>query len=153
MGSSAIGFAPFNISNGQEPLWVEKSSACLFLACILWTVIYDTIYTHQDIRDDTKLGLKSLAVLFREWTKPLLWLLLCCMLTLLVACGNLAEMGLQYFAIVIGGCLSSLGIMIHKVELQESSSCWWWFRYGFWLAGGSILGGLLSEYMLMGADF
>ncbi|TVY31830.1 4-hydroxybenzoate polyprenyltransferase, mitochondrial [Lachnellula occidentalis] len=134
MGSSAIGFKPFNISKGQEPFWVEGSSACLFLACILWTVIYDTIYAHQDIRDDTKLGLKSLAVLFRERTKSLLWLLLCCMLTLLVASGKLAGMGPQYFVIAVGGCLSSLGMMIHKVELRESSSCWWWFRYGFWLA-------------------
>lgn len=35
----------------------------LTVACVLWTAIYDTIYAHQDLADDMKLGLKSMAVL------------------------------------------------------------------------------------------
>jgi 4-hydroxybenzoate polyprenyltransferase len=52
---------------------------------------------------------------------------------------------LGYYAISVGGCVASLGAMILKVDLKDPSSCWWWFRYGFWLAGGSITGGLLWQ--------
>ncbi|KAI1080735.1 UbiA prenyltransferase [Whalleya microplaca] len=151
MGSCTMGLKPFawgQLGNGQE-LWMQQSIACLFFACILWTVIYDTIYAHQDVEDDMKVGLKSIAVLFSDWTKPLLWLSLSCMITLLFRCGKLLNMGVQYYLITCGGSLLSLGVMIANVELKDSASCWWWFRYGFWLAGGAIAGGLLSEYMLI----
>lgn len=46
------------------PLWA--AGAC-------WTMVYDTLYAHQDVADDTKLGLGSTARLFgREWTRPVL---------------------------------------------------------------------------------
>ena len=35
----------------------------LFTGCALWTVVYDTLYAHQDVRDDKRLGLKSTALL------------------------------------------------------------------------------------------
>lgn len=151
MGSVAMGLQPF----GGGPLfgggaaWVNWSTTYLFLACILWTTIYDTIYAHQDLQDDLKVGLKSFAVLMRENTKPLLWFLLADMLALLGVCGWVNGFGLLYYLIAAGGCFSGLGTMISRVELKDSSSCWWWFRYGFWLAGGSIAGGLLSQYILM----
>ncbi|KAI1377105.1 UbiA prenyltransferase [Hypoxylon crocopeplum] len=156
MGSCAMGLMPFTWGpfggawyGGEQLFWAEPSTASLFLACILWTVIYDSIYAHQDVKDDIKVGLKSIAVLFRDWTKPLLWLLLGCMVALLYTCGNLLDMGIIYYVIAGGGSLLSLGAMIANVELKDSASCWWWFRYGFWLAGGAIAGGLLSEYVLM----
>jgi 4-hydroxybenzoate polyprenyltransferase len=46
------------------PLWA--GAAC-------WTIVYDTLYAHQDTADDEKLGLKSTALLFgKEYTKPVL---------------------------------------------------------------------------------
>ncbi|KAI1657066.1 UbiA prenyltransferase [Daldinia decipiens] len=124
------------------------STTFLFLACILWTVIYDTIYAHQDVKDDTKINLKSMAVLCGNKTKYLLWVLLGGMLALLSASGYLAQMGPWYYILAVGGCFGSLGIMILNVDLGDSLSCWLWFRYGFWLAGGSMTIGLLSEYLL-----
>ncbi|KAI1407349.1 UbiA prenyltransferase [Hypoxylon sp. FL1857] len=161
MGSCAMGLKPFiggpfggvNGNGWKQFFWAEPSTACLFLACILWTVIYDSIYAHQDIKDDIKVGLKSIAVLFKDRTKPVLWLLLGCMVALLYTCGNLLNMGMAFHVIAAGGSLLSLGAMIANVDLKESASCWWWFRYGFWLAGGAIAGGLLSEYVLIEPDF
>lgn len=37
----------------------------LYSACILWTIAFDTIYAHQDIEDDTLIGVKSTARLFK----------------------------------------------------------------------------------------
>jgi 4-hydroxybenzoate polyprenyltransferase len=45
----------------------------LYVAGIAWTVVYDTLYAHQDKTDDAKLGLKSTALTFGDtWTKPIL---------------------------------------------------------------------------------
>ncbi|KAI1630567.1 UbiA prenyltransferase family-domain-containing protein [Biscogniauxia mediterranea] len=157
MGSCSMGLQPFtggpfgNIHDNDrgDGFSVQPSIACLFIASIFWTIIYDTIYAHQDLKDDLKVGLKSIAVLFGDNTKTLLWLVLSCMITLLYTVGNLEGMGSQFFLIAGGGSALSLGAMISSVKLKDSASCWWWFRYGFWLAGGSIAAGLFSEYVLM----
>jgi len=49
-------------------------SVCLplYLAGINWTLIYDTIYAHQDKTDDVLIGVKSTALLFGDQTKT--WL-------------------------------------------------------------------------------
>ena len=149
MGSLAIGLEPFAIGmlgSGSKPN-VEYSTLCLFLASILWTMIYDTIYAHLDLKDDIKAGVKSLAVLYRDSTKSLLWQLLALMTALLVTCGTLSEMGMLYYLVAVGGALASLGLMIANVDLKNPESCWWWFGNGFWFAGGSIAGGLLAEYL------
>lgn len=139
VGCSALGI--------NEP-WKDVSTVCLLLASIIWTVIYDTIYASQDYSDDIEVGVKSIAVLFSNRTKILLWVLLACMVALLISFGILADMGPQYFVISVGGCVCSLGSMIANVELKSQSSCWWWFSIGFWFTGGSIALGLLSEYLL-----
>ncbi|KAI1308772.1 UbiA prenyltransferase family-domain-containing protein [Xylaria venustula] len=156
MGSCSMGLKPFRGGpfGAELSLWdqtwsVQPSIACVFFASILWTIIYDTIYAHQDLKDDLKVGVKSIAVLFRDQTKLLLWLVLGCMVALLSMAGLLEQMGWQYYIIAAGGSALSLGAMIANVELKDSASCWWWFRYGFWLAGSSIAGGLLSGYLLM----
>jgi 4-hydroxybenzoate polyprenyltransferase len=123
----------------------RTSTACLTAAAVLWTVIYDTIYAFQDMDDDVKVGLKSTAVLFDEWTKEFLAVNLGGLAGLLAYLGKLLELGGLYHGFAVGGCLLSLGIMIIKVDLRDPASCWWWFRYGFWLAGGSIALGLILE--------
>mmetsp|Transcript_5672 Transcript_5672/g.12007 ORF Transcript_5672/g.12007 Transcript_5672/m.12007 type:complete len:535 (-) Transcript_5672:1410-3014(-) len=45
----------------------------LYASGVCWTLIYDTLYAHQDKADDAKLGLKSTALTFgEEGTKPVL---------------------------------------------------------------------------------
>ena len=46
----------------------EFDNQCLFLylACIFWTLGYDTIYAYQDLKDDKKIGVKSLAIYLEE---------------------------------------------------------------------------------------
>jgi 4-hydroxybenzoate polyprenyl transferase len=38
----------------------------LYAGGVAWTVVYDTVYAHQDAADDAKLGLKSTALWFGE---------------------------------------------------------------------------------------
>lgn len=46
--------------------------APLYGSGIAWTLVYDTLYAHQDKVDDRKLGLKSTALHFANRTKPIL---------------------------------------------------------------------------------
>ncbi|PRY23826.1 4-hydroxybenzoate polyprenyltransferase [Aliiruegeria haliotis] len=54
----------------------------LFFGGVAWTVFYDTIYAHQDIEDDTLIGVKSTARLFGDDTPS--WLRLFMMVTMLM---------------------------------------------------------------------
>lgn len=42
----------------------------LYIAGILWTLGYDTIYAHQDKEDDLRIGVKSTALKLGEYTRP-----------------------------------------------------------------------------------
>ena len=150
MGSLAIGGEPFVIRfpGSASKSSVDLPTLCLFLASVLWTMIYDTVYAHQDLKDDLKAGIKSMAVLFGQRTKFVLWQLLASMFVLLIVCGRLGEKNLPFFVITVIGGTISLGTMIAKVDLENAESCWWWFRNGFWVTGGSIAGGLFVEYVI-----
>ncbi|PQP94376.1 4-hydroxybenzoate polyprenyltransferase mitochondrial isoform X1 [Prunus yedoensis var. nudiflora] len=41
----------------------------LYLSGVCWTLVYDTIYAHQDKEDDLKVGVKSTALRFGDSTK------------------------------------------------------------------------------------
>jgi 4-hydroxybenzoate polyprenyltransferase len=51
---------------------VNWASFSLYLAAVVWTIGYDTIYAHQDREDDALIGVRSTARLFAENTKA--WL-------------------------------------------------------------------------------
>lgn len=147
VGSLAVGHEIMHPApDGGWGSRVVVGLGCLMVACTLWTMIYDTIYSHQDLEDDMKVGIKSLAVLYREHTKPVLSAFLAGMAILLVASGRLGGTSWIYQCIASCGATLSLAVMIIRVDLSDTSSCWWWFGNGFWYAGGSIASGLIAEY-------
>ncbi|KAI1656817.1 UbiA prenyltransferase family-domain-containing protein [Daldinia decipiens] len=139
VGASAMGI--------QQP-WTKGTAICLFLACLFWTVMYDTIYSHMDLEEDIKIGVKSMAVYFQGKAKLLLWFVLVCMISSLILCGNMVGLGRQYMVTTVGGCLASQAMIVQMVDLKDPQNCWWWFANGFWVTGGLIAGGLVSEYVI-----
>lgn len=79
-----------------EVLW----SACLplYAAGVCWTIIYDTIYAHQDRVDDLIVGVKSTALAFGKDTKKWLTGFAGLMSTCLITTGLECEMTWPYFA-------------------------------------------------------
>lgn len=118
----------------------------LFAANVLWTIIYDTIYAHQDIRDDVDAGVKSMAVRFADSTKILAATLAAAQVALLVVTGWQAGLPSVYFVGSCGGASVALASMIVLVDLEEPASCAWWFEWGFWFVGGSVVVGLFGAY-------
>ncbi|KAG7291433.1 hypothetical protein NEMBOFW57_001452 [Staphylotrichum longicolle] len=134
---------------GVPAPWAEPSTQYLLGASILWVVIFDTVYAHQDLVDDVRVGVKSTAVLLRKRrgaARGALWVLLAGMTLALVASGRHASFRLPYYVLSVGGCAASVGAMVARVDLQDPASCWSWFSKGFWLTGLVISGGLLAEY-------
>ncbi len=50
----------------------------LFVATVIWAVVYDTMYAMVDRDDDVKIGVKSTAILFGELDKVLISFSKCC---------------------------------------------------------------------------
>lgn len=77
-------------------------AACLplYAAGICWTIVYDTIYAHQDKLDDLQIGVKSTALRFGDNTK--LWLsgFTAAMLSGLTLAGMQCDQTLPYYAAV-----------------------------------------------------
>lgn len=120
-------------------------SLCFFTANTIWTMIYDTIYAHQDVADDVHVGVKSMAVKFRDSTKLLTSFLAFFMTAFLALTGVLAGLGPLYYVSAVGGSALSLAATIALVDLADARSCGWWFSWGFLFVGGSILNGLMAE--------
>jgi 4-hydroxybenzoate polyprenyltransferase len=122
------------------------AAACLYASNIAWTVLYDMIYAHMDIKDDAKAGIKSIALKHDKETKAVLTGLAVIQLGLLTATGMAAGMGPVFFVGSCGSTVLTLGTMIWRVKLKDVGSCWWWFKNGAWFTGGGIALGLTGEY-------
>ncbi|HRY18980.1 MAG TPA: 4-hydroxybenzoate octaprenyltransferase [Candidatus Competibacteraceae bacterium] len=69
----------------------------LFLANVLWSVIYDTQYAMVDREDDLKIGVKSTAILFGKRDKQIIGYLQVALLVLLAGIGFLSGRGGIYY--------------------------------------------------------
>lgn len=143
MASAAVDIDPFLDTRSTV------TTSCYLSAIVLWTMIYDTIYAHQDIEDDAKAGVRSMAVRFRHNTKRLCTCLALAQVLLLVVAGHVAGFSVTYFVMCCGGTSIALASMIGLVDLAEPTSCWWWFTWQFWFVGGSMVVGLVGEYLLV----
>ncbi|XP_037536834.1 4-hydroxybenzoate polyprenyltransferase, mitochondrial [Nematolebias whitei] len=125
-------------------------SVCLplYFSGVMWTLIYDTIYAHQDKDDDLKVGVKSTALKFQEQTK--LWLsgFTLAMMAGLVVAGVNAEQTLPYYAALttVAGHLTH---QIYKVDINRADDCWKQFssnrNLGLLLFLGIVAGNLWKE--------
>lgn len=109
-------------------------SVCLplYIAGINWTLIYDTIYAHQDKDDDVLIGVKSTALLFGDQTKPWLTGFSVVMLSSLVLAGMNSDQAWPYYLGL--GCVSShLAWQIRTVNLSSSADCLSKFKSNKWL--------------------
>jgi 4-hydroxybenzoate polyprenyltransferase len=141
MGFPALGI---DLLSNQAAL---TAASCLYASNVAWTVLYDMIYAHMDIKDDVKAGIKSIALKHEKETKMVLSGLAVVQLGLLSATGVAAGLGPVFFVGSVGGAALTLGTMIRRVKLNEVKNCWWWFVNGAWFTGGAISLGLAGEYM------
>lgn len=128
-----------------EHCQIIGAALCLYAAGAANTIIYDTIYGHQDLADDIKAGVRSLAVAWQGSTKRNCIALAIIEVALLAAVGCLTSYGLWYNTIVVGGTALVLSTMLYLVELTNPASCMWCFNWLIWGTGAVLVTGLLAE--------
>jgi len=75
---------------------VPASAGWIFLATVLWTLIYDTLYAMADRDEDLKIGVKSTAILFAKYDQIFITLLQVLLMIVFVKIGNLFDLGAFY---------------------------------------------------------
>jgi len=88
----------FSAQTGVVPL----TAWLVFIATLVWTLIYDTFYAMADRDEDLKIGVKSTAILFAKYDQIIITLLQILLIIVLVLIGNVFDLGLIYdFSLVI----------------------------------------------------
>lgn len=117
----------------------------LFMATLLWTTAYDTMYAMCDREDDLKIGIKSSAILFGQYDRLIIGILQVLTLVLLGVVGVLANRGYWYWLGLLVAC--GFGIyqqwLIRKREPMPSLRA---FLNNHWL-GMAIFAGLAIDYV------
>lgn len=126
-------------------------SACLplYLSGVCWTIVYDTIYAHQDKVDDIMLGIKSTAIRFGDNTK--LWLsgFSTAMIGGLVTSGIVCEQTWPYYT-ALGVISAHLAHQIYSLNINNPTDCATKFisnhQVGLILFLGIVLGTLYKGF-------
>ena len=82
----------FSAQTGTLP----ASAGWIFLATVLWTLIYDTLYAMADRDEDLKIGVKSTAILFAKYDQIFITLLQVLLMIVFIKIGNLFDLGTFY---------------------------------------------------------
>jgi 4-hydroxybenzoate polyprenyltransferase len=122
------------------------ATVCLFMTYTLVVTSVDMVYAYQDLADDLKAGIRSMAVTFRGYPKLALSASAAAQLILLTYSGQLMEFSDVYTAIACAGFAGANAWMIWSVDLKSSMQCWWWFQYGSMMMGSILSLAMLAEY-------
>jgi 4-hydroxybenzoate polyprenyltransferase len=172
MGAASMGADPLNLQPLLDSLtrvgesnWVaalveikiNSPAACaIYGANVIWTLLYELIYSHQDAPEDIAAGVKNLVLLYADTTGPeirfttmdLLVKLGIAQILLLAAAGPLGAGNAIYYTGTVAGAAAATAIVLSKVRLTVASDCAWWFKVGCCFStGGAMASGLLGEYL------
>jgi len=126
--------------------WSSVHGACnwsivlpLYAAGISWTMIYDTIYAHQDKHDDVIVGVKSTALKFGDQTPVCLSCFATTMVSCLSYCGWTTGQTWPYY-----GSLVCVGVhLAHQIitlDIHNREDCAAKFLSNRWVGLGVFLG-------------
>ncbi len=116
----------------------------LYLAVLLWALVYDTMYAMVDIDDDLKIGVKSTAILFGNRVREITAGLQVIILGLLIAVGSMLQLSWPYYL----GLIVAAGLSIYQQVLifhYDKPSCFKAFLNSNWF-GLAVFTGLVAAY-------
>lgn len=117
----------------------------LFVAVVLWALIYDTWYALVDREDDLKVGIKSTAILFGHYLLPMLSLLMVIMLWVLYELGLAFNLG-QGWWVVLAVIAGDFAWQVWQVSHHQQRA-FWAFKHNVWI-GVVLWLGIVSIYGL-----
>jgi 4-hydroxybenzoate polyprenyltransferase len=124
---------------------LTKITGLLFIANLLWTVIFDTIYAMVDREHDLKIGVKSTAILFADADRAFIGIMQAMMLIVLVIIGLQLKLEMFYNLAL----LLVAGFMIYHQYLikdRDEKQCFRAFLNNNWL-GATVFAGIFLSYL------
>lgn len=116
----------------------------LFIAAVIWAVIYDTIYAMVDREDDIKIGVRSTAILFADMDRVIIALMQAIMLFALFLAGRDMHFGRWYYA-GLGAAALLFGYQQWLIRKREPAACLHAFANNNYV-GMAIFIGVLLQY-------
>jgi len=128
---------------------VPRVGWLVFLAAVVWVIVYDTQYAMADRDEDLKLGVRSTAILFGDLDRGFIGALQLLLLTTLYLVGRAAELGPWYYGGLVAAAL--FGLYQHLLTRdREPASCFRAFLNNAWL-GGAVFSGIALDYLFRGS--
>ncbi len=125
---------------------VTKIAWLLYIATLLWTVAYDTMYAMVDREDDLKIGAKSTAILFADADRVIIgFLQLLFIVTLWLTGQALGFSAIYFIALVFASILLAYEQMMIFYRLPEF--CFQAFLHNQWV-GAVVFFGIMGHYYL-----
>jgi 4-hydroxybenzoate polyprenyltransferase len=123
---------------------VPTAGWLLFVAAILWALIYDTQYAMVDREDDLEIGVKSTAILFGRFDLLIVGFLELTLLALMVYIGQLTGRGTWFYAgLALAGVLAVYHLYL--IRNREPAACFKAFLHNNY-SGMAIFVGLVLDY-------
>jgi 4-hydroxybenzoate polyprenyltransferase len=101
---------------------LSLAAVALYVASVLWTIGYDTLYAHQDKEDDELIGVRSTARLFGEKTRQwLIGLYGAALVMMFVAFLLAGAGGIAYLGLLVAGGMFAYQIAV--VDINDGAQC------------------------------
>lgn len=118
----------------------------MYLAVVLWALVYDTMYAMVDKDDDLKIGVKSTAILFGAYDRQIMAVLQVIIIGLLVLVGLMQALTWPYYA----GVIVATGLCVYQQKLifhREKALCFKAFLNSNYF-GMAVFIGLSLSYLI-----
>lgn len=116
----------------------------LYAGCVAWTVSYDTLYAHQDKRDDAALGLRSSALL-DDRVGNFIPITSAAVASVLWSVSLALQYGSPYAALGAAPACAWALWLAKSTNTSDARSCGLAFRRSNWV-GPLMLGGILAAH-------
>lgn len=124
---------------------VPRLGWLLFLASVVWVIVYDTQYAMADRDEDLKIGVRSTAILFGDLDRAFIAGLQLLLLATLYLVGRTAELGAWFYGGLVAAALFGLYQQL-LIRDREPSGCFRAFLNNAWL-GGAVFCGIALDYL------
>jgi 4-hydroxybenzoate polyprenyltransferase len=136
----------WSIPMAYAAVWgtVPEVGWLLFIANILWSTVYDTLYAMVDRKDDQRIGVKSTAILFGSLDRVIIGILQALLLMNLAFVGLRLQLGGAYYAAL--ACAAGFAVyQQYLIKRRDPQKCFQAFMNNNWF-GAAVFAGILLQY-------
>ncbi len=124
---------------------IPRLAWLMWLAVVVWAVMYDTMYAMSDRDEDLRIGLKSTAILFGTADLFIVSLLQIVLLFALILIGEVAQLGTWYMA-SLGIAAVLLLYQLILIRRREPDRCFRAFLNNHYV-GAVVFAGILLDFI------